>query len=69
MESLNYAFFDVSGKEAENGMKAELDGIISGLSEYLDKVQDEEKKHKHEKQQQQQHAAELMQELEGLRRE
>ena len=50
-------------------MKAELDGIISGLSEYLDKVQDEEKKHKHEKQQQQQHAAELMQELEGLRRE
>ena len=60
--------FLVSEKDAKDNVKAELDGIISGLSEYLDKVEVDEKRQKTKLNQHQQEKENLVQELEGLRR-
>ena len=60
--------FRVAEKDADDSVKAELDGIISGLSEYLDKVGVDEERQKSEIDQHQQEKANLVQELEGLRR-
>ena len=48
-------------------MKVELDGIISGLGEYLDKIEKDEKKQKDDKMLEQKEMEKLMREVEGLR--
>ena len=60
-------FLLCSEKVADDTMKAELDGIISGLGEYLDKIEKDEKKQKDDKMLEQREKEKLLREVEGLR--